>query len=444
MKINSRFFAFLRIGIIAYSCIFISAFIQAQIFNPALSIRLQKAIDSILIAKDIKGISAGVYYPGMGTWNGVSGISYAGMPIHSNMEFAIASNTKLFTAVLLLKLAENNKLSIEDSLHEFLPSYKNIDSNITIRQLLNHTSGLDDVTSVPGYPDSIMNNPRRVYTASELLTWAGPPAFAPGQGWEYCNTNYLLAGLIAEKVTGQPYGKLLRDSILSPLNLDSTFLDVYDTVLYTIAHPWQAGKDNFATPRISLNSAAWSAGAMYSTSNQMLKWYNALMNGKVLKPASINEMTTFVGKERYGMGIAEYVVNGKKVWTHGGQIWGGYNSSMMYDPETGIIICILTNQLPAQAFQISVQMLNTVWNSTVGIEELSKDEYTLYPNPTNDIVTISCDDHEIRSVTIFDIHGNIMMETNKGIFSISQLPEGTYHVRVCSIGKVQHYSLIKL
>jgi CubicO group peptidase (beta-lactamase class C family) len=250
--------------------------------------------------------------------------------------------------------------------------------------------------------------------------------------------------LIAEKVTGHPYGKLLRDSILSPLNLDSTFLDVYDTVLYTIAHPWQAGKDNFATPRISLNSAAWSAGAMYSTSNQMLKWYNALMNGKVLKPASINEMTTFVGKERYGMGIAEYVVNGKKVWTHGGQIWGGYNSSMMYDPETGIIICILTNQLPAQAFQISVQMLNTVWNSTVGIEELSKDEYTLYPNPTNDIVTILCDDHEIRSVTIFDIHGNIMMETNKGIFSISQLPAGTYHIQVCSIGKVQHYSLIKL
>jgi hypothetical protein len=116
----------------------------------------------------------------------------------------------------------------------------------------------------------------------------------------------------------------------------------------------------------------------------------------------------------------------------------------MYDPETGIIICILTNQLPAQAFQISVQMLNTVWNSTVGIEELSKDEYTLYPNPTNDIVTILCDDHEIRSVTIFDIHGNIMMETNKGIFSISQLPAGTYHVRVRSIGKVQHYSLIKL
>jgi len=240
--------------------------IHLHAFDPALSGRLQKTIDSMLIAKNVKGISAGVYYPGMGTWKGVSGISHENVPINSDMQFAIASNTKLFTAVLLLKLAENNLLSIDDSLHEFLPTYKNIDSTITIRQLLNHTSGLADVTSVPGYPDSILRNPRRVYTAAELMTWAGEPSFAAGKGWEYCNTNYLLAGMIAEKVTGQTYGKLLRDSILNPLHMDSTFLDVYDTVENTIAHPWQAGKDNTATPRIALNSAAWSAGAMYSNS----------------------------------------------------------------------------------------------------------------------------------------------------------------------------------
>ena len=433
----------LRLFIVVSISLFFTQNIQAQIFNSTLASRLQNTIDSILIAKDIKGISAGVYIPSMGTWQGVSGISHPGVPITHDMEFAIASNTKLFTAVLLLKLAENNKLSIDDSLREFLPSYKNIDSNITIRQLLNHTSGLDDVTSIPGYPDSIMNNPQRMYTASELLTWAGPPAFAPGKGWEYCNTNYLIAGLIAEKVTGQSYGKLIRDSILLPLKLDSTFIDVYDSVLYTIAHPWQAGRDNSGTPRISLNSAAGAAGAMYSTSSEMLQWYNALMNGKVLKPKFMNDLTTFVGKERYGMGIAEYVVNGKKVWTHGGQIWGGYNSSMMYDPSSGIIICILTNQLPAQAFQVSVQMLTTVWNSTVGIEESNKHEFILYPNPTNDLVTISCDNRDIQSVKIFDIHGNIVMETNKETFSIALLPVGTYNIRVFSIGEIRHYSLIK-
>lgn len=442
MKLYNINLMCLRLLIVVSIFIAFSHNIQAQIFNSALSSRLQNTIDSILIAKDIKGISAGVYIPSMGTWKGVSGISHPGVPINHDMEFAIASNTKLFTAVLLLKLAENNKLSIEDSLHEFLPSYKNIDSNITIRQLLNHTSGLDDVTSIPGYPDSIMNNPRRMYTASELLTWAGPPAFAPGKGWEYCNTNYLLAGLIAEKVTGQPYGKLIRDSILIPLKLDSTFIDVYDSVLYTIAHPWQAGRNNIATPRISLNSAAGAAGAMYSTSSEMLQWYDALMNGKVINAQSIKEMTTFVEKERYGMGIAEYIVSGKPVWTHGGQIWGGYNSSMMYDPSTGIIVCILTNQLPAQAFQISVQMMTTVWNSTVGIDQSENAESMLYPNPTNDMVTIS-GEHSIQSIKIYDIHGNLVMESNESIFSITQLPSGTYHVRAHAIGEVHNYSLIK-
>ena len=422
--------------------LFIHIELQSQSFNPALASRLQKTIDSILIAKDIKGISAGVYIPSMGKWQGVSGISHPGVPITSDMEFAIASNTKLFTAVLLLKLAENNKLRLDDSLHAFLTSFKNIDSNITIRQLLNHTTGLDDVTSVPGYPDSILSNPRRVYTASELLRWAGPPAFAPGKGWEYCNTNYLLAGLIVEKVTGQSYGKLLRDSILTPLNLDSTFLDVHDSVLYTIAHPWQAGRNNITTPRISLNSAAGAAGAMYSTSSEMLQWYDALMNGKVINAQSIKEMTTFVEKERYGMGIAEYIVSGKSVWTHGGQIWGGYNSSMMYDPGTGTIICILTNQLPAQAFQISVQMLTTVWDSTVGIAEAENTESILFPNPTKDLVTISSE-YAIQSIKIYDIHGHLVMESNESTFSITQLPSGTYHVRAYSIGEVHNYSLIK-
>jgi len=115
---------------------------------------------------------------------------------------------------------------------------------------------------------------------------------------------------------------------------------------------------------------------------------------------------------------------------------------MMYDPSTGIIVCILTNQLPAQAFQISVQMLTTVWNSTVGIDQSEIDESMLYPNPTNDMVTISSE-HAIESIKIYDIHGNLVMESNESTFSIAQLPSGTYHVRAHTIGEVHNYSLIK-
>lgn len=141
---------------------------KAQAFDPVLVSELQNKIDSIRIASNLKGISASVIYPGMGTWKGVTGVSNTGTPITSDMLFGIASNTKLFTGALLLKLEENNIIQLDDSLHQYLPTFNNIDSNITIRQLLNHKTGLDDVTSVPGYPDSMLTNPNRLFTASEL------------------------------------------------------------------------------------------------------------------------------------------------------------------------------------------------------------------------------------------------------------------------------------
>jgi len=155
-------------------------FSAAQSFDPLLASRLQTTLDSMRLANNVKGISACIIYPGTGTWKGVSGISHGGTPIHSDMEFAIASNTKLFTGVLLLKLAESNLLDLDDSLHQYLPPLNNIDSNITLRQLLNHTSGLYDVTSVPGYPDSILTDPNRIFTPAEIISWAGPPLFAAG------------------------------------------------------------------------------------------------------------------------------------------------------------------------------------------------------------------------------------------------------------------------
>ena len=372
------------------SLLCLTFYVSAQTFDPLLANALQNKIDSIRNRHNIKGISASVLYPGMGTWKGVTGISHAGTPISSEMLFAIASNTKLFTGVLLLRLAENNTISLNDPLHQYLPGYPNIDSNITIRQLLNHTSGLADVTSVQGYADSMLTDPNRVFTASELMTWAGPPLFSAGTSWNYCNTNYLLAGLIAESATGLSYGQLLRDSILAPLQLDSTFLDVYETIPYPVAQPWQAGTNNHSMPRTSINSAAWAAGAMYSTSGEMVRWYNALMTGQVLSANSFSELTTFVGSGNYGMGISEARVLGRTVWTHGGTIWGGYNSSMMYDPASGIIICVLINQLPAQAYQVSIQLLSALMNSPVAVieNELTDASLRVFPNPTDGRVSI--------------------------------------------------------
>ena len=143
-------------------------------------------------------------------------------------------------------------------------------------------------------------------------------------------------------------------------------------------------------PRTSINSAAWAAGAMYSTSGEMVQWYNALMTGQVLSANSLSELTTFVGSGYYGMGISAATVLGRTVWTHGGTIWGGYNSSMMYDPASGIIICVLINQLPAQAYQVSIQLFSALMNSPIAVieNELTDASLRVFPNPTDGRVSI--------------------------------------------------------
>tara|TARA_B100001939_G_scaffold158522_1_gene137000 strand:- start:66 stop:1385 length:1320 start_codon:yes stop_codon:yes gene_type:complete len=417
----------------------------SQVINLSLAEALQDKIDSIQNENNLQGISAAVLIPGEGQWAGVNGFSHNGNPISSDMEFGIASNTKLFTGVLMLKLIENNLFNLDDSIYQFIPSYENIDSTITIRQLLNNTSGLADVTSVEGYPDSILSDPNRMYTASELMTWAGPPSFAPGTGWEYCNTNYLLCGMIAEATTGFSYAQLLRDSILDPLDLDSTFLDVYEIIPYTIAHPWQGGMDNYSIPRTSLNSAAWSAGAMYSTSEEMIHWYDHLFNGDFLNASSFNEMTTFVGSGNYGIGISEVTINGRIVWQHGGTIWGGYNSSMMYDTETGVIICVLINQLPAQAYLVAIQLLQTILNNS----DLNQGELNdvnapfLYPNPTSNIVHIDVEKENLIRMDLLNSKGQIIKIIHATEFDISDLPRGLYYVKILTKSKEVSYRLVR-
>jgi len=350
--------------LIAFALFSIGNSSSAQSFDSTLAAKLQTTLDSMRAAHGIRGISASVIHPGQGMWRGTSGVSYSTVPITSDMEFGIASNTKLFTAVALLKLAENNLVGIDDALYRWLPTFRNIDSTITLRQLLNHTSGIEEVNNYPGYADSILANPNRVFTPDELMAWVGPPLFPAGTGWSYSNTNYLLAGMVLESASGRNIARFIRDGILTPLQLDSTFFDVQETILGTIAHPWQNGIDINRTPRISLNSSAWAAGAMYSTSGEMAQWYQALIGGRVLKANSFEQMTTFVGSGNYGFGISRQTISGRTVWLHGGNI-RGYRSQMLYDTTSRAIVCVLANSNPAPVTAVTSALLLTLVNNPV-------------------------------------------------------------------------------
>lgn len=323
-----------------------NSLLNAQQFNANLAAKLQQTLDAQLAAfPDTKGVSACVYYPGQGMWKGTSGLSYAGHPITSDMEFGIASNTKLFTTVAIMKLVECNKLSLNDQLQKWLPKYANVDSSITIRQLLNHKSGVADVFTAASMA-YIEANPNHVFTTAEVMALIGPKLFKPGAGFSYSNTNYILAGMVAESASGIEIHKIIRDSILTPLQLDSTFYDGKETVLGAIAHPWEKKTDVFNISRTALNTLGTSCGAMFSTAGEMVQWYQALLSGQVVSANSLKEITTFLSPANYGFGLMTTKINNRLLWTHGGTNTG-YNSRMFYDPEMKVILCGLSNANPS-------------------------------------------------------------------------------------------------
>jgi len=323
---------------------------KAQSFNSNLATKLQQRLDSMvtMFSYNTKGISASVYCPGQGIWKGVSGISYSGQPLTTDMVFGIASNSKLFTAVTFLRLAEDNLINLDDPLSKWIPNYTNVNPAITIRQLLNHTSGISDPFFTTGLLDTIQKYPTYAYTPTEILTWLGPKVYNPGIGYNYSNINYVLAGMVAKSATGNDISKLIRDYILTPLHLNSTFYDIEEPEIGTLAHRWTGdiAVDLHDTSRISLNTAGGPAGSIFSTASDIVKWYHALMSSQVLNANSFSELTTFVtlgGKGNYGLGLQRSTSNyGTTTWGHGGSTIG-YKSRVIYDLNMQTTVCCLSN-----------------------------------------------------------------------------------------------------
>ncbi|MCF8258255.1 MAG: serine hydrolase [Flavobacteriales bacterium] len=319
----------------------------AQTFNAQLAAVLQFKLDSMVaLFSNTQGVSAGVYCPGQGVWEGASGISHSGTPLSTDMMLGLASNSKLFVAVTLLKLAENNVIDLDHAISNYIPTYQNVDPNITVRQLLNHTSGVNDPFFTTSLLDSILAHPTHSYDINEVMNYLGAPQFAPGTGYGYSNINYILAGEVARSATGLHISELIRNIILTPLQMDSTFYDLEETVSGTVAHRWYQGVDFADTSRISLNTSGGPAGAMFSTAGEVVQWYHALMSGQIINATSLAEMTTFASPGNYGLGIGLFSFFGNTCWGHGGSTIG-YKSRTIYDPCMKTAVVGLSNSDPS-------------------------------------------------------------------------------------------------
>lgn len=294
---------------------------------------VQKAIDAAVAAGN-PGVIAYVRQ-GRQQWRLAAGSA------RPQDHWRIFSNTKSFVSTVLLQLVAEHRLSLDDRVEKWLPGVVQGNGNdgrrITVRQLLNNTSGIYD-------PE--IGTDRGGETPQEVIAaaMAHPPVFPPGQGWSYSNTNYLLAGMILEKVTGHRADQEIRRRIIEPLGLTETSFPLDDP---SLPRPFLRGYDLSGRDVTDFNpSGEWTAGAMVSTAADLARFDAALFGGRLLPPAQQRELLTTVPDEDYGLGVEQVTIpcasGDVTVWeTDGGG--PGFNSVSMTSPDTSRQLVLVAN-----------------------------------------------------------------------------------------------------
>jgi D-alanyl-D-alanine carboxypeptidase len=232
-------------------------------------------------------------------------------------------------ATVVLQLAGAGTLALEDPVERWLPGMLPNGAAITVRQLLNHTSGLFDFAADPGFVAQAVRDPLRDWPPSEIVAvaTAHPPAFAPGEGWAYSDTNYFVLGLIIEAATGHPLAAELRSRILTPLHLRATSLPAGPDLAGRHAHGYFLRPLTDVT--IGSPSVQWAAGALVSNAEDLARFFRALLAGRLLRPDLLELMTTTVAAPQLGPG-QEYGLGLQRVSERCGALWGHTGASPGY------------------------------------------------------------------------------------------------------------------
>ena len=267
--------------------------------------------------------------------------------------FRIGSLTKTYVAAVVLQLAGERRLSLDDPVTKYLPGIVPRADEITIRELLGHTSGLPDFDGLPAVLQPYLDGDLGyVWAPRDLiaLATAQPPTAAPGAAFAYSNTNYLVAGLIVEAVTGRPLGDVLRDRIFRPLHLRHSALALRGTSPRPSAHGYSVPPGAARLDVTALTPYSWAAGAIVSTAVDVATFYRALLAGRVVPPALLKAMLGTVPDpngdlpgQRYGLGIARFPTKCGVAWGHNGDT-PGYVVYALSSREGGRQAVLLVNE----------------------------------------------------------------------------------------------------
>ena len=261
------------------------------------------------------------------------------IPNDPDTKFQIGSLTKQFTAALVLLLQQDAKLRIEDPVRKYLPDAPKSWDRITLTELLGHNSGIPEIQSDPRFRSWAMSP--HTHAEEFALFKDRPLNFEPGSKNEYSNSNYLVLGAVIEKVTGEDYGTLLRNRIFKPLGMNDSGVDKDGLVLPKRAQGYNNNNGHLVPAPSESMIVPWSAGSIYSTANDLLRWERGLFGGKVLSAASLKTMTT-PGKVSHGFGVGVTTEDGMKLVEHNGAI-EGFVAHLAYLPEPRIAVIVLSN-----------------------------------------------------------------------------------------------------
>jgi CubicO group peptidase (beta-lactamase class C family) len=284
-------------------------------------------------------------------------------------KFRLGSITKQFTAASILLLEERGKLKIEDPIKKYVADAPAAWDRITIYNLLTHTSGIPNFTSLPDYRTL---QPFDSPVAKTIATFRDKPLdFQPGEKMSYSNSGYLVLGHVIETVTGGSYEKFVTENIFTPLGMKDSG---YDSNTAIIAHraagymPSPNGPVNAGFIHMSIPHAA---GALYSTTEDLLRWEQGLFGGKVVSPASLVKMTTpFKGD--YALGVVVQTASGRKVVQHAGGI-DGFNTYLAYYPDDKLTVAVLANINGQTPNQIATKLADLAHGGAVQLTSERKD-----------------------------------------------------------------------
>ncbi|MCU0864007.1 MAG: beta-lactamase family protein [Planctomycetes bacterium] len=330
-------------------------------------------VEALLAARvqqpDAVGFSVGIAKRGQVLLAKGYGLAEAehGAAATATTRFRIGSITKQFTAAAIMLLVEQQQLALDDELGKYVPEFPLQGKKVTIRQLLNHSSGIPSYTDLGAEWES--KQPLELSHQELLALVQGKPFdFEPGTDWHYNNTGYYLLGMVLEKVHGKPYATVIRE-LVAPLGLEHTRCDDSRELIPGRAQGYDVEGGVRKNDALLGMSQPGAAGMMLSTGGDLVRWSMALAVGKVVQPASYAAMTTplVLPNERdtgYGFGLMRAELVGRPLVMHGGGIHG-FNSQLLHVVPDDLHIAVISNSSQASADKLAKDITRAV----LGIEK---------------------------------------------------------------------------